>query len=63
MLVKYLAQDMMLLRLVYGLDREDTTGLQGHSQTWEFSPSTLAGLVEPMQLLWQCPALEFRAFF
>lgn len=63
-LVKHLAQDvMMLLRLVYGLGREDTTGLQGHSQTWEDSPSILAGLAEQIPLLLRCPALEFRAFF
>ena len=44
-----------------GLGREDTTGLQGHAQTWEDSLSILAGLVEQIQLFLQCPALEFRA--
>lgn len=46
-----------------GLGREDTIGLQGHSQTWEDSSSTLTGLVEQIQLLFRCPALEFRAVF
>lgn len=46
-LVKYLAQNVMvLLSLNMRLDREDTIGLQGRSQTWEDSPFTLAGLVE-----------------
>lgn len=49
--------------LYMGLGREDTIGLQGHSQTWEDSSSTLAGLVEQIQLLFRCPALEFRAVF
>lgn len=30
--------------------REDITGLQGHSQTWQNSPSPVVGLAEQTQL-------------
>lgn len=49
MLVKYLAQNVMVLLLNMKMDRKDKTGLQGHSQAWEDSPFTLAGLFEQIQ--------------
>lgn len=42
-LVKYLAQNVMVLLLNTRLDREEKTALQGHSQTEEGSPFALAG--------------------
>lgn len=48
-LVKYLAQNVMVLLLNMKMDRKDKTGLQGHSQAWEDSPFTLAGLFEQIQ--------------
>lgn len=46
-LVKYLAQNVVVLLLNMSLDREDKTAL--HSQTEEDSPFALAGLVEQIQ--------------